>query len=53
MVLSKWTNLEHEEDEYNEIYFKLSTEQSLPNYVSKYDINWNTQHNFFFGLELE
>jgi hypothetical protein len=31
----KWTNLEHGEDRYNEIYFKLSTEQSFPNYVSK------------------
>jgi hypothetical protein len=47
MVLSKWTNLEHEEDEYNKIYFKLSTEQSPTNYLSKYDNYWNTQLNIF------
>ena len=26
MVLSKWISLKHEEDKYNEIYFKLSPE---------------------------
>jgi hypothetical protein len=26
MVLSKWISLEHGEDKYNEIYFKLSPE---------------------------
>jgi hypothetical protein len=34
-VIRKWTDLEHGEDKYNEIHFKLSTEQSFPNYISK------------------
>jgi hypothetical protein len=34
MVHSKWSNFEHGEDKYNEIHFKLSTERSLPNYIS-------------------
>ena len=41
MVLSKWISFEHGEDKYNEIYFKLSPEWSLPYYISKKDNDWN------------
>ena len=52
MVLSKWINLECGEDKYNEIYFNLSPEWSLPNYIPK-KIIIGINNTKLLGLELD
>jgi len=58
MILSNWISFENGEDKYNEIYFKLSPEPSLPNCIPKIIIIiiiiiTGTNNTKFLGSELD